>query len=213
MTYEPRPGTTAQRVIAYLQLQPPGTELLTSQLAEGLGVPPLNIPPCLAPALNAGILRQRKKDGHVRAPAYWSLAEHGVKANGNAQGIHPEQGPQHVLKAEAERPDATDRGAPANASPVGGPTGAGQPAAAGPAGSGSIPIIAFARDRAVRERDRRSPTAASPQPTGLRVALWSDGALVIERGAVLVASLTAEETTHLVKYLDAVLVDRATEAA
>jgi hypothetical protein len=44
----------------------------------------------------------------------------------------PEQATQQVLKAEAETPDATDRDAPANASPVGGPMGAGQPAAAGP---------------------------------------------------------------------------------
>lgn len=44
-----------------------------------------------------------------------------------------EQGPQQVLKAEGSRPDATDRGALAITSPVGGPTGAWQPAAAGPA--------------------------------------------------------------------------------
>jgi hypothetical protein len=42
------------------------------------------------------------------------------------------QGSQHVLKAEAARPDATDRETPALASPVGGPMGVGQPAAAGP---------------------------------------------------------------------------------
>lgn len=40
---------------------------------------------------------------------------------------------QQVLKAEAATPDATDRDAPADASPVGGPMGVGQPAAAGPA--------------------------------------------------------------------------------
>lgn len=45
----------------------------------------------------------------------------------------PEQGTQQVLKAEASTPDATDRDAPAHASPVGGPMGAGQPAAAAPA--------------------------------------------------------------------------------
>lgn len=50
----------------------------------------------------------------------------------------PRRGSQHVLKAEAgceSRPDATDRETPANASPVGGPMGAGQPAAAGPTGA------------------------------------------------------------------------------
>lgn len=43
----------------------------------------------------------------------------------------PEQGSQHVLKAEAETPDATDRDAPVITSPAGGPMGAEQPAAAG----------------------------------------------------------------------------------
>jgi hypothetical protein len=42
---------------------------------------------------------------------------------------------QHVLKAEGECPDATDRETCANASPVGGPMGAGQAAAAAPAGA------------------------------------------------------------------------------
>lgn len=46
----------------------------------------------------------------------------------------PERDSQHVLKAEAARPDATDRESPANASPVGGPMGVGQAAAAAPAG-------------------------------------------------------------------------------
>lgn len=46
------------------------------------------------------------------------------------------EGPSHqqVLKAEGASPDATDRVEPANTSPVGGPMGAGQAAAAAPAG-------------------------------------------------------------------------------
>lgn len=51
------------------------------------------------------------------------------------------QGPQHVLKAEPETADATDRGAPANASPVGGPMGVRQPAAAGPALYRELPTL------------------------------------------------------------------------
>jgi putative phage-type endonuclease len=43
-------------------------------------------------------------------------------------------GSQQVLKAEAATPDATDRATTADASPSGGSMGAGQPAAAGPAG-------------------------------------------------------------------------------
>lgn len=46
--------------------------------------------------------------------------------------ITREQGPQHVLKAERDGADATDRGTPALRSPGGGPMGAGQAAAAAP---------------------------------------------------------------------------------
>lgn len=42
---------------------------------------------------------------------------------------------QHVLKAEANKPDATDRDTTTNGSPVGGPMGVEQPAAAGLAGA------------------------------------------------------------------------------
>ncbi len=48
----------------------------------------------------------------------------------------PGQEPQHVLKAGAATPDATDRGALAILSPGDGPSGAGQPAVAGPIDGG-----------------------------------------------------------------------------
>jgi hypothetical protein len=72
-----------------------------------------------------------------------------------------------------------------------------------------IPIIAFAHER---KSVLRGPFPV-PSPTKLRIALWSDGALVIERGDTLVASLTADETRHLIKYLDKVLLDRVEDAA
>ncbi len=46
--------------------------------------------------------------------------------------IHQARNSQHVLKAEGASPDATDRENCANASPDGGPMGAGQAAAAAP---------------------------------------------------------------------------------
>jgi regulator of replication initiation timing len=57
-----------------------------------------------------------------------------AKHAGDLQGPEdtPQQDSQQVLKAEAATPDATDREPPAIGSPVGGPMGAGQPAAAGP---------------------------------------------------------------------------------
>jgi hypothetical protein len=190
MSYEPRPGSLPQRVLAWLELQPHGAEFLTSQLGEALGVPPVNIPSCMGAALEAGLLYRRQKIAHQRAPAYWSLVDHaaGKPAARAANGAHAD-------------PVAGDEAA---ASP---------PPPPPPPPAASIPIIAFARQRAEHAdaRDRRTPTA-TPQPTGLRVALWSDGALVIERGPHLVASLTAEETRHLVEYLDKVLLDRVEPA-
>jgi regulator of replication initiation timing len=63
-----------------------------------------------------------------------------AKHAGHLQGPEdtPEQAPQQVLKAEAEGPDATDRGEPVTPSPDGGPMGAGQPAAAGPVGDSAL---------------------------------------------------------------------------
>lgn len=60
-----------------------------------------------------------------------------------AQATEYPEGPaaQQVLKAEAATPDATDRATPADASQVGGPVGAGQPAAAGRAGGTRIIIV------------------------------------------------------------------------
>lgn len=179
MSYEPRPGSTAHRVIAHLETLPHGAEVLTSTIAMALGMQANGIPTCMEGALAAGAVFRRKRDPHLRAPLYWSLVNH-ARANGHAPAASntPEQGPQHVLKAEAARPDATDRGAPAYASPGGGPTGAGQPAAAGPA--------------------------------GMRIALWSDGQLVIDSGAPRGAvTYTADETRQIVAYLDKVLIARA----
>lgn len=105
-----------------------------------------------------------------------SVSLHGsAPALGAAPAFTPEPGPQQVLKAEAARPDATDRGAPDIASPGGGPTGVGQPAAAGPAGE------------------------------GCRFALWSNGTLQIERSTVGGAAdfilLSRDEVRQLVEYL------------
>jgi hypothetical protein len=182
MSYEPRPGSVPDRVIAHLRTLPHGAERLSSQLADAINAPPAHVVASLEGAVNAGALFRRKKDSHVRAPVYWSLVDHQA-----AKGTTP----PHANGAHVEPP------APAAAPPA-------------PAAPDSIPLIAFAHERQRRpqlkqvERPAQTPVNA----TGLRIALWSDGALVIERGPHLVASLTAEETRLLVKYLDKVLLER-----
>lgn len=215
-TFELRPGTVAFRAIAHLETLPEGTEVMTTRLAEAIGVPPLHLPPCLEAALRHGKIFRRQRDQHARSPYWWSLTDHSArprvpvakvlmpeleipvfrdartadvrsaadgsqKPNGEtivevrpakAGSEIPEgQTPQHVLKAEAARPDATDRGESADASPGGGPMGAGQPAAAGPAGE-------------------------------LRIALWNDGVLEIHRRPGDVVTLNADESRQLLAYLE-----------
>lgn len=144
--YAPQPGTTAFRAIAYLQMHKLGTEMLNSHLAEALGIAPQSLHACMARALEARLVFARQKGGHARSPTFWSLVDHAAAtvsdkaaslspAAGNAAPAHrttPVRDSQQVLKAEGDGPDATDRETPAMRSPVGGPTGAGQPAAAGP---------------------------------------------------------------------------------
>jgi hypothetical protein len=74
--YEPRPGTVPYRVLSYLETQPHGAEVLTSTIAEATGIAPSSIPPCMEAAITAGAVFRRKRDGHIRAPAYWSLVDH-----------------------------------------------------------------------------------------------------------------------------------------
>lgn len=85
--------------------------------------------------------------------------------------LTPGQAPQQVLKAEAVTPDATDRGVPANSSPVGGPMGAGQPAAAGPVGGMQAPPWTyeppFGRDVGLAVMYRKVDLMASVGDVGL----------------------------------------------
>jgi len=75
--YAPAPGTTAYRALAHLESLLPGAELMTSALAEAIGVSPLNVGPCLEAALKHGLVFRRQRDNHVRSPFWWSLQDHG----------------------------------------------------------------------------------------------------------------------------------------
>lgn len=167
-TYTPKPGSVADRAIAHLQSQPPaGAEVSTSALAEAVGATGDSLRMCLQPALDAGAVFARKRGGHVRSPMFWSLADHAARDARTGEASSPANGSQkpngewhrsstatakagrmpegldsqHVLKAEGASPDATDRDAPATTSPVGGPMGAGQTAAAAPSGDGAAPLF------------------------------------------------------------------------
>lgn len=217
--YVPKPNSVAARAIAYLESLPPGTEMMTSALAEAINVPGGNMAPNLEAPLTHGLLYRRQRDTHVRSPWWWSLTNYRAQpkaawppkpaapAAAQPSGArnterHPKgDQPRSERGREGMEPQACEsaggrgtNGAPAlatpphDASPVGGPMGAGQPAAAGPI------------------------KASSPGTPQMRVALWSDGALVIVRGVETMA-LQPEETRALVRYLERMVDEPAGSAA
>jgi hypothetical protein len=79
MSYEPKPGTVPERALQHLRTLPPGTEVMTSRLAEAIGHPPNNLLMCLETALKHGAVFRRQKDEHARSPFWWSLVDHAKK--------------------------------------------------------------------------------------------------------------------------------------
>ena len=209
MSYSPAPGTVAFCVLAYLQTLPAGAEVMTSKIADALGLPPNNVSPCLESALRAGAIYRRQRDDHPRSPFWWSLVDHskgapppkwatvyaheqdataldaGPQKGGEAaQAPHDDSpGPVAASTPTKGRPPARNDEIPPE-SPDGGPTGAGQPAAAGPAGEHGFV--------------QRESGAGK-----LRIALWDDGVLQIYRaGGGLQVLLNPDETRQLLDYLD-----------
>jgi hypothetical protein len=76
VSYTPKPGSTAQRAIAYLEKLPKGAEVMTSKIAEAINAPNDSIQPCMLPALSAGLVFARQKYEHPRAPYWYSLTDH-----------------------------------------------------------------------------------------------------------------------------------------
>lgn len=103
--YSPAPGTTAYRVIAHMETLPAGAEVMTSALAEAIGVPANNLTPCLEAAVNAGKLFRRQRDNHVRSPYWWSLTDRaGGQPPPKRQTVYvPDQDQRGVAQLAARR--------------------------------------------------------------------------------------------------------------
>jgi hypothetical protein len=198
--WEPRPGTVAFRVLAHLATLPVGAERMTSHLADALGLDVNGVTPCLESALKARRVFARKRDSHVRSPLWWSLTDYSKDQSGVAQ----------LAARRAHNPE------------VGGSS---PPPASIPEEPGPQQVLK-AEGASPDATDRGAPDMRSPrvgatgagQPAdagpagGLRIALWSDGTLQINRapaadGAVRVLQFNEAETRQLVAYLDRVLLD------
>lgn len=210
MSYDPRPDSVAFRALAHMELLHKGSEITSGVLAVALGVDANGMAAQLAACVEHGLIFRRQKGGHLRSPVFWSLVDRSKKTNGN--GYIEGQGSQHVLKAEAHVPDATDREPPAIASPSVGSMGAGKTADAAPDGELTLRQIIAKRGRIALTRRAHAPkpevkkhTSTPPKlALDLRIALWSDGTLEIRRTPDDLVLFTADEARAIVDYLVAV---------
>ena len=186
MDYQPQPGTVAFRALAHLETLPPGAEMMTSALAEALRVDGSNLTPCLESALKAGRIFRRQRDNHVRSPFWWSLTDHGAKPRTDIRkpAVPEIEIPRFTVPVEAPH------------TPKGAAGGSCRPATAKETtnGRGAGPAGAAGDDA----RHAVGPAA----PGSLRLALWSDGTLQIQRaGGHEPLLFSAAETQQIVGYL------------
>jgi hypothetical protein len=156
--YQPRPGSTGDLTLQHLRAHGRTSEVA---LAIAIDKEPCDLGALLAWPIKQGAIKRdvvgderfySVGDGEppaadaeqieIHASRAGSASDGSQKPNGAGHGSNtalaragsdtPRPGSQHVLKAEASRPDATDREISATRSPVGGPTGVGQAAAAAP---------------------------------------------------------------------------------
>lgn len=190
ITYEPRPGTVAWRALAHLGTMPPGTEMMTSALAEAIGLAANNLSPNLEPALAAGRIFRRQRDNHVRSPFFWSLTDNGRR-------------PQLDLRKPLLNGEAHDAGeAPAQApNPEGAAAAASGPATAEETTHRGAGRVCAAAPPARAGDDATLDGGQPPPRMGLRIALWSDGTLQVQRDGAELALLSAHEVEQLMGYI------------
>ena len=161
MSYAPKPGTAAFRILAWLRHEGETEERNTSQIGNALDIDNRAVTASLEQALRERLVFARRKDpANVRAPIWYSLTDHSPAApslgwqapsvptfRGRASNTPTGDQPRSERGREVMEPAVCESaagrgttGAPAlatlphYASPGVGPMGAGQPADAGPTG-------------------------------------------------------------------------------
>ena len=214
MSYTPKPGSTAWRVMAHLETLPAGAEIMTSALAEAIGEPANNVSPCLEAALAAGLLFRRQRDAHVRSPYWWSLTDRSAQPkpprprvevpvflaqaqdSGTADPVSAADGSQKPNGGERERPvragsEHTPKGANRDATGFEG-RGEQSPDATDCEARSKVMAPGGSESPTGRGRDAAPALGAAPAFTpaaagparNMRCALWSNGVLQIERDTV-----------------------------
>jgi hypothetical protein len=214
VSYDPKPGTAAFRLLAALEARPHGEEVMSSRLAELAGVDPICVVGSLTAARTAGVVFARKKGATERSPVFWSLVDHASAPNPAPSGS----------SASTPGDSDDDEGNGGRPRRVAGRGDDGRPAGgrnddreqgdrAAEPGAGLL----RAQPPRVAHQGNAAPdlTSAEPAPAAascLRIALWSDGTLQIQRAAGNL-TLSRDETRQLVAYLDSIALDGVRETA
>lgn len=142
----------------------------------------------------ARLAAQQAEDARIAALAEQRRQDAAAESARIAQATAIPEGldSQQVLKAEAETPDATDRDVPATSSPVGGPMGAAQPAAAGR--TEDKPMYAPLR---AAEAPKQPVAFAEPEPAGdvFETLAWHDATRLMPDGSAPVLAWNADGFT------------------
>lgn len=195
--YTPTTGSTADRIIKYLQTQPAGTTLSSAELVERAGLDSTDIVPFMQGAVRFGVIRRGTKPG--TRLVIWSLGD-GKPLERPKDDPEPE-----TVSTRASRKSAASAAASAPAYKLA--TGA---------MLGWKPTTPKAEEATEREAVAAATTAVAdwvpettptpPAPPQFACALWSDGRLqlVIEGRPV---TLPVEDTRALVHYLDRMAIE------
>ncbi len=176
ITYAPRAGSAPALVIEHLQGLSPGAELPTAVLAEAVDIESACLPSCLEYAVKHGMLAREKRGTRL----YWRLG------NGVPLPVPDDDDPprQRVVKTEGAALPDLPRWPGLDTLPPPAPA----PKKRGPKpGTGAMQLVPRCGD--------------AVGSAVLRIALWSDGQFVIERGSERI-EFTRHETQQIVGYLD-----------
>jgi hypothetical protein len=185
VSYTPTPGTIPHRAAEILRALPSKSRgLSAAQLAEALGQPGMNVAGFLAVPRQHGFFKAEKIEGLL----FWSMGD-GVSLKPAEADDEPPV--QRIVPANTKRGrmlpivNASPPPPPPNAAVITEPVG--------------LNIDAVHRAVAAMSIQALKPTAEARQ--GLRLALWSDGALNIEPGTERM-EFGFDEVRQIVAYLE-----------
>lgn len=199
IAYAPRPGTIPARAIAHMADWPLDRRIAPPVLSATLEVEVMSLHSSLAPSIRHGVVVREKKEGRV----FFGRGS-GVPIEDDEPDDQPPI--RRTVPAKVGGVSLVDM--PAWVAPPAltlAEPGAGLPPPDPDDFGSEVEVYRPCAKTAHPTPTTPLPVVASPYkpPTaGIRCALWSDGQLQVQRGVAEVILFSAEETRHLVHYLE-----------